>query len=178
MKIVRLTEKQIREVYGDDFNYISNDTTPQYGGNTYITSAGKMDDEEFGDPLYTDELDVMAPQGYWYGWHYRNTPIRENTHGDNQEEYNNLQKIDMDGNLEQTDVFQDNDPTNVNTAIPPTVTDRMQKFLNAVLPLPPEKQTMILKELERKMNIKQDSSWVASVRREASDNAKQKNFNK
>lgn len=172
MKIVRLTEKQIREVYGDDFNYISDDTTPQYGGNTYITSTGKMDDEEFGDPLYTDELDVMAPQGYWYGWHYRNTPIRENTHGDNQEEYSNPQTRDMDSNLEQTDVFQDNDPTNVNTAIPPTVTDRMQKFLNAVLPLPPEKQSMIVKELMKRMNLKTDPSWVASERRTASDEGK------
>lgn len=173
MKIIRLTEKQLREAYDGDFEYISDDPTRQYGGNTYVTTVGKMDDEEFGDPLYTDELDVMAPQGYWYGWHYRNAPIRENTHGDNQEEYSNPQKRDMDNNTETIDPFQ-NDPTNVNTVIPQSVIHHMQLFLDAIktADLPSNKQSMIVKELMKQMNLKTDPSWVASERRTASDEGK------
>lgn len=176
MKIIRLTEKQLREAYDGDFEYISDDPTRQYSGNTYVTTVGKMDDEEFGDPLYTDELDVMAPQGYWYGWHYRNAPIRENVHGDADagEEYSNPQTVDMDSNTEQTDVFQDNDPTNVNTVIPQSVIHHMNLFLNAIktAQLDSRKQTMIIKELMAKMNLKTDPSWVASERRTASDEGK------
>ena len=174
MKIIRLTEKQLREAYDGDFEYISDDPTRQYGGNTYVTSAGKMDDEEFGNPKYTDELDVMAPNGYWYGWHYRNAPIHENTHGDSQEEYSNPQKRDMDNNTETIDVFQDNDPTNVNTVIPQSVIHHMQLFLDAIKTanLPSNKQSMIVKELMKQMNLKTDPSWVASERRTASDEGK------
>ena len=174
MKIIRLTEKQLREAYNGDFEYISDDPTRQYGGNTYVTSAGKMDDEQFGDPEYTDELDVMAPQGYWYGWHYRNSPIRENVHGDSDagEEYTNPQTVDMDSNTEQTDVFQDDDPTNTNTVIPPSVIHHMKLFLDAVKGLDPRKQSMVIKELAKRMNLKTDPSWIAAERRTFSDEGK------
>lgn len=177
MKIIRLTEKQLKEAYSsDDFEYISDDPTRQYGGNTYITTAGKTDDEKFGDPLYTDELDVMAPQGYWYGGHYRNSRIHENTHldSDNGEEYSNVQLTDMDGNTEQTDVFQDNDPTNVNTIIPQSVIHHMGLFLKAIedSKLSPKKQSMIIKELMKRMNLETEPSWVAAERRTASDEGK------
>lgn len=177
MKIIRLTEKQLREAYNDDFSYISDDPTRQYDGNTYVYTAGKIDDKEHGEPNDTDKLSVMTPQGYWAGWHRRNTSIRENVHGDADagEEYTNPQIVDMDSNIEQTDVYQDKDPTNVNTVIPQSVTYHMNLFLNAIKTLDARKQSMIVKELMKRMNLKTDPSWVAAERRTATQQEQQKN---
>lgn len=167
MKIVRLTEKQIREVYGDDFNYISDDTTPQYGGNTYITSTGKMDDEEFGDPLYTDELDVMAPQGYWYGWHYRNTPIHEAYGQDGQENTPN-QDTDNDGiknywdNVTNNTLDDGDDKTNL-TVIPPSILQKTDTLIQAIsnTNLNVRQQYMIAARIMDALNLeKLDPAWI------------------
>lgn len=160
MKIIRLTEKQLREAYDGDFEYISDDPTRQYGGNTYVTTVGKMDDEEFGDPLYTDELDVMAPQGYWYGWHYRNTPINETQ--------NDINRNGIQDYYEKVtnNTLQDGDAKTDLTVIPPSVLQKTKTLLQSIgtTNLTPRQQYMIAAKIMDELNLeKLDPSWIKNL---------------
>lgn len=65
-KIIKLTEKQLREVEGEAFKYLdaSNDTKP-YNGQSTITAQGKLNGEEDAEPIFTDRISKQRSPQAW-----------------------------------------------------------------------------------------------------------------
>lgn len=98
-KIIKLTERQLKETQGDAFAFLDGNDTPAYNGQSEISVTGLVDDEEFGYPTTGDEIaDDFIPQTafrlnamYGYGGYGR---LREDTaqpmptpqeHGENED---------------------------------------------------------------------------------------------
>ena len=141
MKIIKLSPKQIREAVGDvPFDFLSDNDIPEYSGNRNIEVANKLNKDEYGDPITSDDVaDTEANVGYSrytssYG--YGGGRLREAQGQDGQENYPD-QDTDNDGitnfyDNNANNTLDDNDPTNNTTVVPNTVLQRIDLLLNTV----------------------------------------------
>lgn len=139
MRIIRISDKQLREAIGDvPFDYLTDNDMPEFAGNAEISPSGKIDGDERGIPMSTDMVgDMLAPSSgrfpnsYGYG-----RGIREAYGSDGQENYPN-QDEDGDGINNFYDDLTNNTLDNNNADDDTTITSetilrKMDNLLNAV----------------------------------------------
>ena len=164
MRIIRLTEKQLREATNDvPFEYLSDDTTPQYSGNRNIEVANKIDSDEYGDPVTADKVaNTLANIGYTRytsSFGYGGGRLREAQGQDGQDNYPDQDK-DNDGitnfyDNNANNTLDDNDPTNNTTVVPNTVLQRIDLLLNTAAQenLNIRQQYMVAAQILDKLNL-------------------------
>lgn len=113
-RIVKLTEEQLREAYGDSFEYLSDNDVKPYAGQSEITVQGMVDDEDMGEPITSDEIsDKLVPQ--WRGsYRWRCRSMRESNDSDED-------GVDDFYNHEQLDVLSNGDNDDNITRVPDSV---------------------------------------------------------
>ena len=68
-KIIKLTEKQLREAENGLFSYTLDSEVPNCMGNSEISVGGKLNDREMGEPKDAGYIsDELTPQGYGRYW--------------------------------------------------------------------------------------------------------------
>ena len=154
--IIKLTEKQLKEVDNKTFTYLSGSDVSNYDGQTHITVTGKLADDEYGDPTTTDKVsNTLTPQTYTrygiggYG-RYRNINEEENM-----DTNNSTKDTDDDNNVnnfykkDELDTLG-NDVENDNlTRIPEGVEYKLNLLLKEMdsLKLTPKQQAIVLNKI-------------------------------
>lgn len=64
MRKIYITEKQLNELIGSDL-MLSTETTPDYVGSTISTTEPVDDDQNYGDPMTTDDKAKNMPPGLY-----------------------------------------------------------------------------------------------------------------
>ena len=69
-KIIKLTERQLREAQEGIFQWNTGREVENCSGNSKISVSGKLNDNEMGKPVDSDYVeDELTPQGYGRYWH-------------------------------------------------------------------------------------------------------------
>lgn len=69
-KIIKLTERQLREAQEGIFQWNTGSEVENCSGNSKISVSGKLNDNEMGKPVDSDYVeDELTPQGYGRYWH-------------------------------------------------------------------------------------------------------------
>lgn len=69
-KIIKLTERQLREAENRLFSYSLDSDVPNCAGNSEISVGGKLNNREMGEPKDADYIsNELTPQGYGRYWH-------------------------------------------------------------------------------------------------------------
>lgn len=166
MRIIKLTERQLREAQNDTpFQYLSDNTTPQYSGNRNIEVANKVNANEFGNPGQntTDDIaDTKANVGYSRyssSFGYCGGRIHEAEGQDGQENYPD-QDVDDDGITNFYENFANNtlddeNPQNNTTVVPNTILQKVDILLNAIkqAELNPRQQAMIASKIMDQLDL-------------------------
>lgn len=143
IKVTKEQMKLLEEAIDPGFSYMSNDDTKEFDGFTDIFPDGKLNSEEYGDPLTADEFElILTPQSWnryrMYGNIYPRT-MREGIEPDDIGETGVFNSMELQGNMP--------------TQIPPTVMDRLQKLLQSIEDekLTPKKKVLLLNMLVPKL---------------------------
>lgn len=65
-KIIKITEAQLREADFEAFNYLDmEDDTKPFDGQCVISAQGKLDGEEYGEPIFTDRIGKERTPQAW-----------------------------------------------------------------------------------------------------------------
>ena len=67
VKKVKFTESQIKEIAGNDIDYLSNGDFKEYGGLGQTSITGKLSSGEDGEPITGDKFANMQAQQTYYG---------------------------------------------------------------------------------------------------------------
>lgn len=66
-KKVKFTESQIKEIAGDDIDYLNNGDFKEYGGLGQTSTTGRLSSGEDGEPITGDKFANMQTQQTYYG---------------------------------------------------------------------------------------------------------------
>ena len=152
MKIIKLTEKQLKEAEGNSFEYLNGSDVGNYTGNTEISPVGKVSDDEYGNPVTTDDIaKQITPNSYnRYGSYIysNNRSIKESFEDDDND------GIDDFYDNEQIETLSDDDKSNNLTRIPKGVEDKINLLINQIdsSSLNPKQQAMVLTKLINSMD--------------------------
>lgn len=147
-RTIKITEQQLTEVEDSNFTYIdpSNDTT-QYDGTSKISASGKINTNNFGNPVIGDEIsNSMTPQSYYrYRMHGNNTRLPLNMVENNIDVHYKVADI---GNGLNT--LSDGDNSNNLMRVPKGVENKSNILLKTTKSLTPKQQAMVLnKQIEQ-----------------------------
>lgn len=155
-RIIKLTEKQLKEVDNDTFTYLSGSDVSNYDGQTHISVSGKLSDDEYGNPSTTDKIsNTLTPQTYsryGIGVYGRRKNINEEESMDSN---NSTKDTDDDNNInnfykkDELDILG-NDVNNDNlTKIPEGVDYKLNLLLDEMnsSKLTPKQQAIVLNKM-------------------------------
>ena len=129
-RLIRITENQLKEA--ETFNFLNGTSEPHCDGQSAISADGRLNDDEYGQPETTDDIaDTVSPQAYlrYFDKSHGINGIRriwesdEDLNDDGADDF--TQKPDKD-------LLNDTNSNNDITRIPPTVTQKLNLFLNEV----------------------------------------------
>jgi hypothetical protein len=165
MKIIRLTEKQLREATGDvPFEYLDDNDTKSYSGNNAITAVGKIEQDEYGDPTQNKTDDIARTQSSILPYRIRYSTVRnvrEAYGADGQENYPDVD-TDKDGiNNFYDNVNMSNNSLETNssvddtTEIPTSILQKVDNLINSIKQcnLMPKKQAQIVAKIIDMLDI-------------------------
>jgi len=160
MRIIRLTEQQIKEAAGDTFDYLGNGDFKQYNGQSEISVNGKLDDEEDGEPETTDSFaDKLSSQAYnrYAGFALRPHTLKENdTNNDNVDDYYNNKELDTLSNGNTDDNL---------VKIPQGVQNKANILIDSMKPLHPKQQAIVLNKLIESFDFSSlPYSWLKELK--------------
>lgn len=153
MRLIKITEKQLREVEG--FNYFSGSDTPNGDGNTHISVGGRYDGNEMAKPIDSNDIASSETANSYNRYYDRSHGITRNLREDIDENQ------DLDGDNDnngikdnaETPEFDDN-PNNDVVQIPQGVEYKEQMLAKAVKGLTPKQQGVVLKRFTDDLNLK------------------------
>lgn len=153
MRLIKITEKQLREVEG--FNYFSGSDTPNGDGNTHISVGGRYDGNEMAKPIDGNDIASSETANSYNRYYDRSHGITRNLREDIDENH------DLDGDNDnngikdnaETPEFDDN-PNNDIVQIPQGVEYKEQMLAKAVKTLTPKQQGVVLKRFTDDLNLK------------------------
>lgn len=153
MRLIKITEKQLREVEG--FNYFSGSDTPNGDGNTHISVGGRYDGNEMAKPIDGNDIASSETANSYNRYYDRSHGITRNLREDIDENQ------DLDGDNDnngikdnaETPEFDDN-PNNDIVQIPQGVEYKEQMLAKAVKTLTPKQQGVVLKRFTDDLNLK------------------------
>ncbi|MCD8206498.1 MAG: hypothetical protein LUD72_01020 [Bacteroidales bacterium] len=145
-RIIRITEKQLREVEDQVFSYSGDSDLKTYDGNTDVTVNGTVGDNEYGEPVTSDKVaDTLIPQAYArYRLYGRNGGVRcmgestEDKNGDGVDDFYNNDELDILGNEDENDNL---------TKIPKGVETKTEVLLGELRGLTPKQRAIILNRI-------------------------------
>lgn len=151
-RIIKLTAAQINEVGTDGFNYLTGGDTPNYNGQTHISATGKLNQEEFGNPITTDDIsNSLSPQTY-NRYNMATQTYRQRTN-ENEEQSNeqtpNLPNLDPDGNGQVPTNMGDIEKNQDNITIPMAIQTKLEMLEKAMssTKLTPKQKGVILNKI-------------------------------
>lgn len=164
-KIIRLTEKQLKEIEESMFStgFDSPNAVPEYP-QSETTVSGKINPEEFADPVTTDDFaDAQCKSFPWgVGAYYRGTHVPMVAEGEQAAISDMYNDTDQTGdgvpdkfNHAETNQLTDGDESDDQQIIPHTVEMHLDRLINAIRQtnLSPKKQANILNKLIANTNI-------------------------
>lgn len=153
MRVVKITEQQLKEAEGFTFLDSENDT-PNGDGQTHISVGGRLDGDTMAKPIDTDSVkDTITANAYnrYYDRYYGikrplNCSVNENQ--------------DMDGDTDNNgvdDFFEkpelDNSSKNDIVQIPQGVQRKVDLLLNDMKRLSPKQQAIVLDKVIESLNL-------------------------
>jgi len=153
MRLIKITEKQLREVEG--FNYFSGSDMPNGDGNTHISVGGRYDGNEMAKPIDGNDIASSETANSYNRYYDRSHGITRNLREDI------VENQDLDGDNDnngikdnaETPEFDDN-PNNDIVQIPQGVEYKEQMLAKAVKTLTPKQQGVVLKRFTDDLNLK------------------------
>ena len=160
MKIIKLTKKQLKEAEGNSFDYLNNSDTKSHNGQTEISANGKLNDDEYGNPITTDKASsTLTPQTYnMYGSYAQNR--HKSIYEDVDDGINTFYAQD------ELDDLSDGDKTNDNTKIPRSIIDYADRFLEKInnSHISDRNKAMVLYKIIKELSIKNiPESWIKNI---------------
>jgi hypothetical protein len=139
MKVIVVTEQQIKEAGEETFSYLdaSNDMNPN-GNEKEITADGQLSDKEYGNPVTTDKIGKTITNqcygSYGYMWTGR---MRESTDkdGDGIDDFYNNSELDILSNGNSNDDL---------VKIPEGVDYKVNNLVTACQNLSPKQKAIVL----------------------------------
>lgn len=167
MRIVKLTEKQIKEMNDQSFTYIDPESNGVKSMQSLVSAGGKLDDKEFAHPLTTDKAaSSVSQQGYnrfnsFNGYVRR---IREAEHQPDEDDDNDgVDDFYADKRLDTLGNDTSNDDL---TTIPQSVLNKIDLLQQAVnnASLSPKQQAIVLNKVIESLNITDiPYNWVKEL---------------
>lgn len=198
VRIIKVTESQLRETEGEAFKYIdpSDDTKP-FNGQSTITSNGKLDGEDNAEPVFTDRIaKQLSPQAWAryrvYGninmaphaeQNIYNEGVSVNTQSNDTISNNGIKDFDervaMMGNGNGLESMSDGDSSNNLCVIPKGIdvtTDKLIGLMNQYS-LNPKQIAMVVDKIQEAFpQLAKNSEAIKSVLRQQVDPNSIKDF--
>jgi len=154
MRLIKITEKQLREVEG--FNYFSGSDTPNGDGNTHISVGGRYDGDEMAKPIDSDDIASSETANSYNRYYDRShgivrKPLRCGI-GESKDLDGDFDNNGIKDNAE-TPEFDDN-PNNDIVQIPQGVEQKEKLLAQSVQGLTPKQQGVVLKKFTDDLNLK------------------------
>lgn len=160
-KNIKVTEEQYRklqEAIDNDFIYFTDDDVKNCNGLTNISADGKLDDNEFAEPVTSDKIQQsLTPQGYNRYRTYGNIShsMREgvDVNKDNVDDFYNNDEMDIMSNGDEKDNL---------VKIPAGVDNKTQLLVDAIAnnKLTPKQQAIVINKLIETLDLSQiPYSW-------------------
>lgn len=161
-RIIKLTEKQLREAETDAFTFLKNGDFNQYAGQSEISVSGRENDDEWGEPKTTDDLaDKITSQSYnrFSGFAYRPHALKEGDMDGNDD------GVDDFYNNEELDTLSDGDENDDLTKIPEGVQNKCDILISAMQNLTPKQQAIVLNKLIESFDFSNlPYSWLKELK--------------
>lgn len=169
MRIIKVTESQLRITEGDAYSYIDDEKNdiPHYS-QTQISAQGYVDDAEFGGPLTTDQADVMTPQHWYRGYRgtaattfapnmdvldYDRHPYINESDSDN-DGYDDMYDVDDEDEIGILDTLGDDNEGNDLQKVPFTIQRNLNRLIQCLGNVASKVQIQFLNYLINKLGIK------------------------
>ena len=147
-KIIKLTDKQLQEASDMGFTFLTDSDVPNYNGNSETTVSGKLTQNTYGKPTYTDQIaQKLSPQTYnrygmtnYKGGYRRISESFEDKNNDNIDDFYQSDSLDTLSN----GIDEDN-----LTAIPFSVDSKLNEFCKTCnnIKLSPYQNAMIINKI-------------------------------
>lgn len=194
-RIIKITEKQLREAEGDAFKYLDvNDDTKPYDGQSTIMSNGKLDGENNAEPIFTDRISKQRTPQAWARYRmYGNINMRPHAEQDNFNEgvavsdgnienngINDFdEKVAMMGQGNGLETMSDGNSDNNLCVIPNGIDRATDILINQINQhnLNPKQIAMVIDKIQEAFpQIGQNGEAIKQVLRQQVDNKSIKNF--
>lgn len=157
-RVIKVTEKQLRETEGDAFEYLDFDNdVPSSKGNSQVNVCGKTDDNEYGKPATTDKIaNDITTQGYL---RYSRSGVNLMPLRIHETDMNN-DGVDDFYNHDELAILTDDNENNNLIKIPQTVEQRLNTLIDSIKNLHGKQQAMILNKLIESIKLNEiPYSW-------------------
>lgn len=151
-RTIRITERQLKEAYPDAYEYLDSDSDVKpFDGNTNISVAGKVSDEEDGMPITTDDVATMVtnqnnPYSYRSSGYARPYIGEADANADGVDDFYNHDEMDTLSNGEKKDDI---------TRVPDSIIRKLDILIGAMAPLNGKQKTMILNKMVENVDMQQ-----------------------
>lgn len=151
-RIIRITEQQLKEAYPDAYEYLDNNSDVKpFDGNTNISVAGKVSDEEDGMTITTDDVATMVtnqnnPYGYRTSGYARPYIGEADANADGVDDFYNHDELDTLSNGEKKDDI---------TRVPDSIIRKLDILIDAMAPLNGKQKMMILNKMVENVDMQQ-----------------------
>lgn len=151
-RTIRITEQQLKEAYPDAYEYLdSNSDVKPFDGNTNISVAGKVSNEEDGMPITTDDVATMVtsqnnPYGYRTSGYARPYIGEADAKADGVDDFYNHDELDTLSNGEKKDDI---------TRVPDSIIRKLDILIDAMAPLNGKQKMMILNKMVENVDMQQ-----------------------
>lgn len=160
-RIIKLTEKQLREVTGDNI-FLTNNSTPNYCGQSCISANGKLDQDTYGEPTTTDKVSQsLTPQTY-YRYSMGTQLYRKSTNEDKQNQIDDDNNVDSFYDNKELDTMSNGVDNDNLTRIPEGVEYKVNLLLTEIKKsnLSPKQQGIVLNKIIEAFEVdKMPFSW-------------------
>lgn len=194
-RIIKITEKQLREAEGDAFKYLDvNDDTKPYDGQSTIMSNGKLNGENNAEPIFTDRISKQRTPQAWARYRmYGNVNMRPHAEqdifnegvavSDGNIENNGIndfdEKVAMMGQGNGLETMSDGNSDNNLCVIPNGIDRATDILINQISQhnLNPKQIAMVIDKIQEAFpQIGQNGEAIKRVLRQQVDNKSIKNF--
>ena len=156
-RIIKITEKQLKETEGDAFEYLDINNDVPYGNNSEINATGKVNSTEYGIPTIGDKIsDTMTNQ--MYNRFFSNySGLRPFTISETD---NNRDNIDDFYNHDELDILSNGDENDNLIKISRSAEIRTEQLLKQIENLQPKQQAIILNKIIETLDLNEiPFSW-------------------
>lgn len=159
-RVIKLTERQIREAEGSGFKFLQNGDFRQYNGQSEVSAVGKENDEEDGEPKTTDDFAHKQTPQYYSRLSMR--PLRQRTI---QETDTNSDGVDDFYNNDELDTLGNENSNDDLTKIPKGVQNKADLLIRSMSNLTPKQQAIVLNKILEALDLNSlPYSWLKELR--------------